>query len=71
MTPTQVATALTHHIYGDVTEEDRVKFLSKVEEGATAYGVRGSTVSGTADFDTLVEHLFSSFAKADKTLASH
>ena len=71
MTPTQVATALTHHIFGDETGEERVNFLSKVEEGATAYGVRGSTVSGTAGIDTLVEHLFSSFAKEDKTLASH
>jgi len=48
-----------------------VNFLSGVEEGATAYGVRGSTVIGTAGVDTLVEHVFSSFTKEDKTLASH
>jgi len=48
-----------------------VNFLSEEEEGATAYGVRGSTVFGTAGVDTLVEHLFSSFAKEDKTLASY
>jgi len=71
MTPAQVATALTHHIYGDETGDEREAFLNKVAEGATAYGVRGSTVSGTAGVDTLVEHLFSSFAKEDKTLASH
>jgi len=71
MTPAQVATALTHHIHGDETGDEREAFLSKVAEGATAYGVRGSTVSGTAGVDTLVENLFSSFAKDDNTLASH
>jgi len=71
MTPAQVTTALTHHIYGDEIGDEREAFLNKVAEGATAYGVRGSTVSGTAGVDTLVENLFSSFAKEDKTLASH
>jgi len=71
MTPAQVATTLTHHIYGDETGNEREAFFDKVAEGATAYGVRGSTVSGTAGVDTLVEHLFSSVAKEDKTLATH
>ena len=48
-----------------------MNFLSEVEEGTTAYGVRGSTVIGTAGVDALVEHVFFSFAKEDKTLASH
>jgi len=61
MTPAQVATALKHHIYGDETGDERERFLSKVEEGARAYGFRGSTVSGTAGVDNLVKHLFSSF----------
>ena len=71
MTPAQVATALTHHVYGDETGDEKEALLNKMAEGATAYGVRGSTVSGTAGVDTLVENLFSSFAKEDKTLASH
>jgi len=71
MTPAQVGTALTHHIYEEETGDEREAFLNKVAEGATAYGVRGSTVSVTAGVYTLVEHLFSSFAKEDKTLASH
>jgi len=71
MTPAQVATALAHHIYGDEAGNQREALLNKVAVGATAYGVRGSTVSGTAGVYTLVEHLFSSFAKEDKTLASH
>jgi len=71
MTPAQVATALTHHIYGDETGDEREAILSKVAEGETAYVVRGCTVSGTSGVDTLVEHLFSDFAKEDKTLASH
>jgi len=68
MTP---ATALTHHIYGDETGEESGNFLSTVGEGATAYGVRGSTVSGTAGVDTLVAHRFFFFANENKTLASH
>jgi len=41
MTPAQVATALTHHIYGYETGDERERFLSKVEEGARVHGVRG------------------------------
>jgi len=71
MTPAQVSTALTHHIYGDETGDEREAFPINVAEGATAYGVRGSTVSGTAGVDKLVKHRFSSLAKEDKTSASH
>jgi len=71
MTPAQVVTALTHHIFGDETGDERERFLSKVEDGARAYGVRGSTVSGTAGMDTLVKHLFPSFSEEDKTLDTH
>ena len=69
MTPAQVATALTHHILGDETVDKSVIFLSKLEEGATASGVLGSTVSGMAGIDTVAHHLFSSYAKEDKTVA--
>jgi len=69
MTPAQVVTALTHHILGDETVDKSVKILRKLEEGATASGVLGSTVSGTAGIDTVAHHLFSSFAKEEKTLA--
>jgi len=71
MTFAQGATALTHHFYREVTGDEREAFLNRVGEGATSYGMRGSTASGTAGVDTLVEHLFSSFYMKDKTLASH
>jgi len=71
MTSAQVSTALTHHINGDETGDEREAFLNEVAEGATAYGVRGSIVSGTAGVDTHVKHLFSSFAKENKISASH
>jgi len=71
MTPAQVAAELTHHVFGDENGDERESFLAKVEEGARVYGVRGSTVSGTASTDVLVQHLFSSLADADKTLRAH
>jgi len=71
MIPAQVATARTHHVYGHATGDEREDFLNKVAEVATAYGVRGSTVSRTAGVDTLVEHLLSAIAEEEKTFASH
>jgi len=71
MSPAQVATALTCHVFGDETGDEKVMFLRKVEEGAAAYAVLCSTVCGTDGADALADHPLSPFSKDDKTLASH
>jgi len=40
MTPEQVATALTHHIYGNETSDERECVLRKKEEGARVRSLR-------------------------------
>jgi len=71
LSPAEVAAALTEHLFGDEEGEDWAEFLACVAKGARMYGVRGSTVTGTASADVLVDQLFSSFDAGDKTLSSH
>jgi len=55
LSPAEVAAALIEHIVGDEEGEQRAEFLACVAEGARTYGVRGSTVMGTASADVLVD----------------
>ena len=71
LSPAEVAAALTEHIFGDEEGEERDEFLACVAKMARAYGVRGSTVTGTASADVLVDQLFSSFDAGDITLSLH
>jgi len=67
----QVATALTCHVIGDETGDEKLMFPRKVEEGAAAFAVLGSTVCGTAVVEALAGNLLSPFSTDDQTLASH
>lgn len=71
LSPAQAAAALTELVLGDEGGEERALFLSRVEGSAREYGVRGSTLGGSASIDTLVGQLLSGFDPDDKVLASH
>ena len=71
LSPAEVSAALKEHIFGDEEGEERAEFLACVAVGARTHGMRGSTVTGTASADVLVDQLFSSFDTGDKKLSSH
>lgn len=71
MSPTEVAASLTEWVFGDEEGAEREAFKVFVHEAAAEYGIRGSTLGGSADVGTLVTNLFSRFPDGDKALGSH
>lgn len=71
MTPTEVGASLTEWVFGDEQGVEREAFQVFVHEAATKFGIRGSTLGGSADVSTLVTNLFSRFPEGDKALGSH
>lgn len=71
MSPSQAAASLTAYVFADEEGEERAQFLARAEVAARDYGVRGSTLSGSACIDTLVNHLLSGFDAEAKTMTSH
>jgi len=62
---------LTAWVFTIETGTERADFLSIVEEAATEFGIRGSTLGGSADVEELVTHLFSHFAATKKAFGRH
>lgn len=71
MTPAEVAASLTEWVFGDEEGAEREAFKVFVQQAAAEFGIRGSTLGGSADVDNLVANLFSRFSETDKSLASH
>jgi len=69
--PGQVAGFLTEWVLADETGAERAEFMSLVEDAATEFGIRGSTLGGSADAEELVPHFFSRFSASYKALESH
>lgn len=69
--PSQAAMALTAYVLGDEEGEERVQFLTCVEEAARDFGVRGFAHSGSASIVTLVGSILSGFDQQAKQMTSH
>jgi len=62
---------LTEWVFAEETGSERAEFMSLVEAAATEFGIRGSTLGGSADVEELVTHLLSHFAATNKALGCH
>lgn len=71
LSPAQAAAALTEFFFGDEEGEERSLLLRAVESAAREYGIKGTTLAGTASVDNLVTPLLSGFDKNAKVMTSH
>ena len=62
---------LAEFIFQDETGEQREAFLGLVTDAANKYGIRGSTLAGSADVVTVTEHLLSGIDATDLARSSY
>lgn len=62
---------LAEYIFQDETGEQREAFLGLVTDAAIKYGIRGSTLAGSADVATVTDHLLSGIDATDRARATY
>lgn len=67
----EAALDLTAFIFGDDVGQQRESFLGQVTTTVTTFGVRGSTLGGTANAATVTENLLSGIDSNDLAKSSY
>ncbi|KAK1865393.1 hypothetical protein I4F81_007925 [Pyropia yezoensis] len=71
LSPSEAAMDLAEFIFQDETGEQREAFLGLVTDAANKYGIRGSTLGGSADVNTVTEQLLSGIDATDLARSSY
>jgi len=70
LAPSQVVGSLTKWVFADEPGSKRAEYVSLVQAAATEFGIRGSTLGGSAEVEELVTHIFLTVQPPTRRLAA-